>query len=86
MPNEDRGHDTVTIIVNARTHPWNDNKISFEQVVLLAYPAQPVTDQNEVTVRYSRGQAGHGSGTLTSGRDVTVKEGMVFDVYRTSRS
>jgi hypothetical protein len=86
MPNEDHGHHSVTIIVNARTHAWTDNKISFEQVVALAYPGQPITDQDVVTVRYSRGQAGHGSGTLTAGRDVTVKEGMVFDVYRTSRS
>jgi len=79
-------HGSVTIIVNARPHSWDDNKIIFEQVTQLAYPAQPVSAEDTVTVRFSRGQAGHGSGTLTAGRSVTVKEGMVFDVYRTSRS
>ena len=36
--------------------------------------------------RYSRGHDGHGSGTLTVGETVTLKDGMVFDAVRTSRS
>jgi len=69
-----------------RKHQWQRKKISYEQVIELAYPGQPVTDQESVTVKYSRGHDGHGSGTLTAGHDVAVKDKMVFDVVRTSRS
>lgn len=76
----------VTIIVNTRPHTWSEKEISYEQVIELAYPGRPVTDQESVTVRFTRGHDGHGSGTLTAGHDVKVKKGMVFDVVRTSRS
>jgi hypothetical protein len=75
----------VTIIINTRSHPWVFTDITFEQVVELAYPGQPV-EGHDFTVRYSRGPNGHGSGSLTPGHIVEVKNGMVFDVYRTSRS
>ncbi|MGC5015762.1 multiubiquitin domain-containing protein [Streptosporangium sp. DT93] len=87
MSQDDHGHPPVTtIIVNARPHPWRARSITFEQVVELAYPGQPPTDQDTFTVRYSRGHDGHGAGSLTAGRSVNVKNGMVFDVVRTSRS
>ncbi|MEO3862102.1 multiubiquitin domain-containing protein [Acrocarpospora sp. B8E8] len=86
MPQDDRGPRPVTIIVNTRSRPWESKAITFEQVVELAYPGQPPTEQNTYTVRYSRGHDGHGSGSLTAGRSVNVKNGMVFDVIRTSQS
>ena len=76
----------VSIIINARRHTWAKKEISFEEVVELAYPGQPLTDADTVTVRYTRGHGGHGAGTLTAGHSVPVKEGMVFDAVRTSRS
>lgn len=86
MSQDDHGPKPVTIIVNTRSYPWTAKSISFEQVVELAYPGQPPTDQNTYTVRYSRGHDGHGSGSLTPSHSVNVKNGMVFDVIRTSRS
>ncbi|MEU0572243.1 multiubiquitin domain-containing protein [Nonomuraea sp. NPDC005983] len=86
MSQDDRGHTPITIIVNARSHPWLEKAITFEQAVELAYPGQPPTDQDTFTVRYSRGHDGHGTGSLTAGHSVNVKNGMVFDVVRTSRS
>ncbi|WP_401001123.1 multiubiquitin domain-containing protein [Agromyces sp. GXQ0307] len=86
MANASTGGHQTTIVINARPQPWGENKISFEQLVALAYPNQPVTDREDVTIRYSRGHDGHGAGTLTTGKDVAVKEGMVFDVFRTTRS
>jgi hypothetical protein len=74
----------VTIIINTRPHQWHSQRITYAQVVELAYPGQPVNDQEDVTVRYTH-RHGHG-GTVTAGHDVQVKEGMVFDVYRTTRS
>lgn len=85
MPEENHGPRPVTIIINTRPHPWDSKEITFEQVVQLAYPGEPVNDQ-DFTVQYSRGPAGHGSGSLTPGHSVEVKNGMVFDAYRTSRS
>ncbi|MHC3475304.1 multiubiquitin domain-containing protein [Streptomyces sp. 7R007] len=83
---QDRGPKPVTIIVNARPHTWEAKEITYEQAVDLAYPGQQPNEQDTYTVRYSRGHDGHGTGSLTAGRSVRVKEGMVFDVYRTSRS
>lgn len=78
--------DPITIFVNTRSHILAEKKISFEQVIDLAYPDQPATESDSFTVRYSRGNDGHGSGTLAAGQEVPVKKGMVFDVYRTTRS
>ncbi|MFP8962593.1 multiubiquitin domain-containing protein [Streptomyces nanhaiensis] len=86
MPQDHHGPKPVTIIVNARPYDWEAKEITFEQVVDLAYPGQPRSGQDTYTVRYSRGHDGHGSGSLTAGHSVRVKKGMVFDVYRTSRS
>ncbi|GAB3034040.1 hypothetical protein GCM10027052_09480 [Parafrigoribacterium mesophilum] len=74
---------TVTIIVNTRARPWAGKKITFEQVVELAFPGQPY-DPAGTTVEYSRG---HGPDhALRSGKSVAVKEGMVFDVEPANRS
>lgn len=86
MSQDTHGPKPVTIIVNARPHIWEAKEITYEQVVDLAYPGQPPNDQDTYTVRYSRGHDGYGTGSLTAGHSVRVKEGMVFDVYRTSRS
>ena len=85
MPQDNHGPKPVTIIVNARPHQWDSKDISFEQAVQLAYPDSG-SGEYTFTVRYTRGPAGHGAGSLTAGHSVKVKEGMVFDVYRTSRS
>ena len=75
----------VTIIVNTRPHRWHEQRISYAQIVEIAYPGQPIGDQDDVTVRYTY-RRGHSGGTVTAGHDVEVKEGMVFDVHRTTRS
>lgn len=73
----------ATIVVNTRQHEWADKKISFEQVVELAFPGQPY-DPAGTLVEYSRG---HGPDhSLRPGKDVVVKDGMVFDVEPANRS
>ena len=37
--NDAQRPDPISIIVNARRHAWAQKKISFEEVVALAYPA-----------------------------------------------
>lgn len=74
---------TATIIVNTRSHVWTEKKISFEQVVELAFPGQPY-DAAGTLVEYSRG---HGPDhSLRPGQSVEVKDGMVFDVEPANRS
>ncbi len=75
--------ETVTIIVNTKHFSWHEKKISFEQVVGLAFPGQPYDPQG-TTVEYSRG---HGPDhSLRPGESVEVKEGMIFDVEPANRS
>jgi hypothetical protein len=79
---EDRSKK-VTIIVNTKPHEWPEKKISFEQVVELAFPGQSYDPQG-TTVEYSRG---HGPDhSLRPGHIVDVKGGMVFDVEPANRS
>ena len=56
---EKPGHEhqdrTVKIIVNTRPHQWAEKTISYEEVVELAYPGQPVGEGEEVTIELSNG-------------------------------
>ena len=87
-PTEGHEHEdrTVRLLVNTRPHPWARRPSPTRRCVELAYPGQPVSDGEEVTVRYTRGHDDSLEGSLTAGHSVKVKNKMVFDVYRTSRS
>ncbi|MGN6130658.1 MAG: multiubiquitin domain-containing protein [Nocardioidaceae bacterium] len=86
MTDTDAGHaqtKVASIIVNTKPHEWAEKKISFEQLVELAFPGQPY-DLAGTLVEYSRG---HGPDhSLRPGKDVEVKDGMVFDVEPANRS
>lgn len=79
------GHTkTHNIIVNGRPREVAGNKISYEEVVMLAFPDDPSNQDSDYTVAYANP---HGKdGTLVAGQDTTVKEGMVFNVTKTNRS
>lgn len=79
-----KGHGfTATIIINTRPFVWNEKKITFEQILGLAFPGQPY-DAAATSVEYSRGQGADHS--LRQGESVTVKEGMIFDAEPAVRS
>jgi hypothetical protein len=86
---EDHGkaeeHRKFEIIVNARPRAWNEDKISYSQVVDLAYPP-PHKDTEFFTVQYTHGPKESPQGTLVEGQSVNVKGGMRFNVARTDRS
>lgn len=86
MSPEQHGKKPLTIFVNTRTFEWAEKEITYEQAYALAYPDQPLGEGDTATIEYSRGPHGNGGGSLTAGRSVHVKDGMVFDVYRTTRS
>ena len=78
-------HDKVySIIVNGRLREVTDHKLSYQQVVMLAFPHDPPDPNTIYTVAYANP---HGKdGVLVDGQDVVVKNGMSFDVTKTSRS
>jgi hypothetical protein len=81
-------HDNqVTIIVDGTPHPWNEKKISYEQVVNLAYDDNPPTGDNVlITVGFRKGPDDKHEGDLDPDHSVEVKDGMIFDVTATDRS
>ena len=73
------------IFVNGSKKTWDNEKISYSEVVQLAYPGQH--GDNEVfTVTYSKGPPENRQGSLVQGKSVFLKSGMVFDVTRTVQS
>lgn len=63
----------MTIIVNTVAREWAEKKITFEQIVDLAYPGQPYNPE-DTTVELCRG---HGPDhSLRPGESVEVKDGM----------
>lgn len=78
---------TVTIIVNGRpkTVPKKE-ELTFDEIVLLAFPNPVTGDGAQYTVQYTRGEGKKPSGTLVEGQSVKVKDGMEFDVTPTNRS
>lgn len=76
----------VKIIVNAREKKWEKKKISFDQVVKLAYPTPPAGQCIVYTVTYHNGPRANPEGTMLDGDKVKVKDGMVFNVQYTDKS
>lgn len=76
----------VTLMVNGEPHEYAETKITFEQVVKIAYPVPPPGTCIEFTVTYRNGPPKNPKGTLTAGHSVKVKNKMVFDVTATDRS
>ena len=75
---------TVNIFVNGRQVTVPKGKITYDQVVALAYP-NPDFEQNTYKVTYFRKNDNH-EGTLTKGKDVEVIDDMSFTVIRAIRS
>lgn len=72
------------IIVNGRQFEVTGKRISYSEVVQLAFPNDPPSDTIEYTVAYANP---HGKdGTLVEGQSVHIKEGIIFNVTKTNRS
>jgi len=84
--NDHGNQKTYTIRVNTRATTWNDHKISYDQLVKIAFPTPPPGTKITYTVIYRKGDESKREGTLTQGNDVPVKDGMIFDVTATDES
>jgi hypothetical protein len=76
----------ITIIVNAEEKEVTETRLSFEEVVKLAYPVPPAGQNIIFTITYRKGPAHNPKGTLVAGESVKIKKGMIFDVTPTDRS
>ena len=75
---------TYDIIVNGRPKTVTDKKLTFLQVVQLAFPGEVPTDQIIFTVTYSKPNGKDGS--LVEGEEVRIKDGVIFNVRKTDKS
>lgn len=88
MQKDDKGHPPeITIIVNGRKKVVNDDTLTFEQVIKLAFDPPPYGENTLFTVTYRKGGNPRKSeGTLVAGDNVKIKNGSIFDVSATNRS
>lgn len=89
MQNEHSGeapgqNKTRTIIVNGRPREFVGHKITYLEVVQLAFPGASMGESIIYTVTYTDPQGKDGE--LVNGQDVPVKKGMVFIVGKSNRS
>jgi hypothetical protein len=76
----------LTIIVNARKKQVPGPKITFDQVVALAFNPVPSGPNIVITVTYRHGPRQNPEGILAEGENVWIKNEMVFHVKATDRS
>lgn len=75
-----------TIIVNGREKTVTEKKLSFADVVALAFGPDAGGPNIVFTVMYRRGENQKPKGSLVEGETVTIKNDMIFDVTRTDKS
>lgn len=77
----------VNIIVNGRDKIVEKKKITYEEVIVLAFGLYDPNPNIEYTVTYSKGDNPHKpKGILEKGESIMVKKGMIFNVTRTDKS
>lgn len=81
---DDKGPKTVGIVVNDQPHSVPKGKISFDQLVKLAF-GDGANPADGYRISYDRGH-GNASGKLKPGGSVQVVEGMDFTVTGTGQS
>ncbi|MGO9603120.1 MAG: multiubiquitin domain-containing protein [Candidatus Binataceae bacterium] len=77
---------TYRIIVNGQAKVVTTKRVTYEEVVKLAYPNPPTGPNVIYTVGYEDGPPKNPSGSLMPGGSVRVKDGMIFDVTPTDKS
>ncbi len=80
------GIERIRIIVNGRPKVVTDEKLSWREVVLLAFDPIPTGPQISITVTYRNAVAPRHTGTLVPGQSVVVQNGTVFNVRVTDKS
>ena len=77
---------SVTIIVNGREKTIETRKLSFDDLIKLAFENPPTGEFICFTITYRKGHPDKPEGSLIEGACVIVKKGMVFNVTYTDKS
>ena len=83
----DEGHELkeqFAIIVNGRKKDVQEEQISFDQVVILAFGQ--MKPNTAYTVTYKDGPKENPQGSMSAGDKVDVKNGMIFNVTESDKS
>lgn len=76
---------SAAIIVNGRPKEWPKRKISFGEVIVLAFGSDNITG-TAYTVTYSKGPKQNQKGTMVRGDEVYVQDKMNFNATATDKS
>jgi hypothetical protein len=76
----------IEIIVNAQPHVVPGSKITYEQIVQLAFPGNYDPSMIFFSVTFNKAASTPPKGELGAGGVVTVKKGSIFNVTRTDKS
>lgn len=76
----------ISIIVNGREKNWDDDKISFNQVIKLSNENYVENPNTVYTVTYKRGPKQNPEGSMVMGDSVFVQNKMIFNVSATDKS
>lgn len=82
--NKPKPVEPITIVVNTKSISFNEQKISYEQVVALVFGSY--NPQIGYTVVYSHGPHQNPKGNMAKGTDVFVKNNMEFNVGNPHKS
>lgn len=77
------GHNKpVQIVINGQPHTVTQKRISYEEVVRLAFPEGLF----DITYAVDYANENGPDGTLTKGQSAKIHEGMTFNAIKTNRS
>ncbi len=76
----------INIIVNGREKLWEQNEISFLEVVKLAFGPNAENRNTVFTVTYKNGPDKNPQGSMSKGDSVFIKNKMIFNVTATDKS
>jgi|SRR5574344_2237643 len=79
-----QGMSKVVIIVNAREYNWDCSKVSYDELVFLAFGKEE--SNKAYTITYSNGPKENREGFIVKGQSVLVCNKMIFNVTGTCQS
>lgn len=75
---------TFSIIVNGRPREVSEHRLTYLQVIQLAYPDAQLSENTVFTVTFSNP---HGKdGSMVEGDTESIKDGMIINVGKTDKS
>jgi hypothetical protein len=76
----------VIVVVNGTPHKWAKEKISFKEVIVLAFGQYIDKPTMVYTVAYEDGPRQNPEGSMFAGQEVFVKHKMIFNASATDKS